>query len=73
MMEFTYDVTFLKCQSCDAKIHCDRCSEEAAEKLLRHAGVSAVRLDLKKKTVTIAGDDEDVLLDALDNEGIFAD
>ena len=28
------DFIYFKCQSCDAKIHCDQCGEELAERLL---------------------------------------
>jgi len=72
-MDFTYTVTYMKCQSCSAKNHCDQCSEEVARDLLRQPGVSAVALDLNRKVIQISGPDEDLLLDILDDAGIFAD
>ena len=44
-MEYTYPITYLKCQSCDAKSHCRQCAEEAEASLLRSGAVEAVRLD----------------------------
>ena len=72
-MEFTYTVTYLKCQSCSAKNHCDQCSGEVHEALLRQAGVEAAEVDLNQKRLRITGDDEDTLLDALDDCGVFVD
>lgn len=72
-MEFTYHVTYMKCQSCDAKIHCDQCSSEALASLKRSPGVEDAFVDLEKKLVRISGQDEDALLDALDDLGIFTD
>ena len=72
-MEFMYPVTYLKCQTCDAKIHCDRCSKELEESLMRSWAVESVKLDLQRKLVYITGEDEDDLLDALDDLGIFTD
>ena len=72
-MEFTYTITYMKCQSCSAKNHCRQCSDEVARDLLRQPGVSSVELDLSQKVIRIGGLDEDLLLDTLDDAGIFAD
>ena len=72
-MEFMYGVTYMKCQTCDAKIHCDRCSKELEESLMRSWAVESVKLDMNKKLVYITGEDEDDLLDALYDLGIFTD
>ena len=62
-MEYTYPVTYLKCQFCQGKNHCRQCAAE----------VEAVRLDFQLKTAAVSGPDEDALLDALDAAGIFTD
>lgn len=70
-MDFTYTITYMKCQSCSAKNHCDQCSGEVARDLLLRPGVAAVALDLREKVIRISGGDEDLLLDALDDMGLF--
>ena len=72
-MEFNYPITYLKCQSCDAKNHCRQCAEEAEAALLRGGAVESVHLDFQLKTAAVSGADEDALLDALAAAGIFAD
>ena len=72
-MEYTYPVTYLKCQSCEGKSHCCQCAEEAEAALLRSGAVSAVHLDFQLKTAALSAEDEDAALDALDAAGIFPD
>ena len=70
-MTDTYSVTYLKCQSCEAKNHCRQCAEEAEAALLRRPAVLSVQLDFQQKTATVSGEDEDGILDALEAAGIF--
>ena len=72
-MEYTYTVTYLKCQSCSAKSHCDQCSREVLAQLLGCPGVEDAFLDLGQKLARVSGSDEDRLLDALDDVGLFTD
>ena len=71
-MDFTYaDITYLKCQSCDAKSHCRQCADEARAALLRSGAVEAAELDFQLKTAALSAPDEDAALDALEAAGIF--
>ena len=71
-MDFTYaDITYLKCQSCDAKSHCRQCADEARAALLRSGAVEEVHLDFQLKTAALSAPDEDAALDALEAAGIF--
>ena len=36
-MEFNYPITYLKCQSCDAKNHCRQCAERAVTYMEEYA------------------------------------
>ena len=72
MTERSWPVRRLSCDFCVGKNHCDQCSREAAERLLRCPGVEAIRLDLKEGVVWMRGRDEDALLDALDEAGLMA-
>jgi hypothetical protein len=67
-----YTITYLKCQSCTAKIHCDACADEIRERLLGE-GVKAV-IDIPNRSAAIeTAMDEDDLLDLLEEIGVFAD
>ena len=72
-MEYVYPVTYMKCQTCTAKTHCDQCAAEAEEALRRSAAVEEIAVDLQQKVVRITGADEDTLLDLLEGVGLFAD
>jgi len=71
-MNFNYTITYLKCQSCTAKIHCEACADEIRERLLKEGVQAAV--DIPGRAARIeAGMDEDDLLDLLEEIGVFAD
>lgn len=71
-MNLNYTITYLKCQSCTAKIHCEDCAAELAERLLKD-GVKAV-VDIPNRSARIETTmDEDDLLDLLEETGVFAD
>lgn len=73
-MNQSYDISYLACQSCTAKIHCDDCSATLRERLLGRPGVTAAEVDVGKRSLHICADmDEDDLLDLLEDIGIFAD
>ena len=71
-MNYSYTITYLKCQSCTAKIHCEDCAAEIQERLLKD-GVKGV-VDIPNRSACIATDmDEDDLLDLMEEIGVFAD
>lgn len=65
-----YTVTYLKCQSCSGKIHCDQCSREVEEQLLRDPGVQAAQVDLNRHVVRLEADPAEAE-DILDDAGLF--
>lgn len=71
-MNHAYTITYLKCQSCTAKIHCDACADEIEERLLKE-GVRAA-IDLPNRAARVETPmDEDELLDLMEEIGVFAD
>ena len=74
-MNYTYSFSYLKCQSCTAKIHCDDCAAEIRERLMREAEIQDLQIDIPNKRISLAADfsDEMDLLDLLEEVGIFAD
>ena len=72
----TYRMTFqyLACQTCTAKIHCDRCGEEITEALLRLDGVDDVALNMVAKTISVTADaDLDDIECKLEDLGVLVD
>lgn len=74
-MKLEYAITYLACQSCTAKIHCEKCAAELTERLQKQRGVSAVQIDIPARRMSLQADglDEMDLLDMLEDAGIFAD
>lgn len=74
-MKLEYAITYLACQSCTAKIHCEKCAAELTERLQKQRGVSDVQIDIPARRMSLQADglDEMDLLDMLEDAGIFAD
>lgn len=74
-MKLEYAITYLACQSCTAKIHCEKCAAELTERLQKQRGVSDVQIDIPVRRMSLQADglDEMDLLDMLEDAGIFAD
>ena len=73
MSSETYEFTYMKCQSCSAKIHCDACGEEVRQDLERFAELVVEQIDMKGKNITISSDAmlEDDILDEMERWGLF--
>ena len=67
-----YTISYLKCQSCTAKIHCEACAQEIQERLLKEGVKSAVDIPNRSARIETAMDEDD-LLDLLEEIGVFAD
>lgn len=74
-MKLEYAITYLACQSCTAKIHCEKCAAELTERLQKQRGVSDVQIDIPARRMSLQADglDEMDLLDMLEDAGIFVD
>lgn len=74
-MKLEYNISFLNCQACTAKIHCDACGETLSERLGKEGGLSQIEIDIPNRHLSLQADgwDEMDLLDALEEIGIFAD
>lgn len=72
-MDFRYNVSFMDCQKCGERVHCDTCEEKLITKL-NHTGLFAsLDLNIANKLVSgkTADADEDDILDALEEVGLF--
>ena len=64
--------TYIPCQTCSAKIHCDQCSDQVAASLRKMAGVVHVDVDMVKKQLAVSGTlDPDMLEECLEDVGVF--
>lgn len=73
-MTHTYKISYIACQSCQSKVHCDECEKRLEEAIMRLSGVHGASVQLSRKTLLVDGQtDEDTLLDALEDIGIFAE
>lgn len=70
-----YRFTYLSCQACSQRVHCEQCQEQISEMLLRIRGVQSVEINIATKAMRIAfeGIDPDDIEETLENAGIFVD
>ena len=67
-----YTVSYLKCQSCSGKIHCDQCSRDIEALLLRDPRVRAAEADLNRRVIRLETDPHQAE-EILDDAGLFID
>ena len=70
-----YHFTYLSCQACTQRVHCDQCQTQITEMLMRLKGVQAVEINIVMKTMRVAfeGINADDIEEVLENAGIFVD
>ena len=68
-MRLEYGFSYLPCQTCSAKIHCEQCQETIAGAILHVKGVEAAEVNIPVKTITVFGDspDEDEFEDLVED------
>ena len=72
-MTYTIDISYVGCQSCQARFHCEECEERLSQMLMRLEGVNGAVVQIANNQLMIDGDiDRDILEEALENVGIFA-
>ena len=72
-MEKTYDYSYLPCQFCVGKNHCEKCGEQIRESLLSIEGVAHVAMDVphRRLTLSLDGADPEDVEDRADAMGVF--
>lgn len=72
-MKYEFDVSYMACQTCTSKIHCEKCEKEIEESMLKLDGVNEATIKIIEKRMVIDAEvDEDDLIDALEALGVFA-
>ena len=65
-------ITYLSCQTCHAKVHCDECEKRLEEVLLRIQGIDRASVRMGPKQVHVEGSiDADTLEEVLEDLGLF--
>lgn len=73
-MRRTCDYSYLPCQFCVGKNHCEQCGEEIRRMLTAMEGVAEVRMDVPARKLTLAledGADLDDIVDRAEAAGVF--
>ena len=71
-MTHSLSISYLACQTCHAKVHCDECEKRLEEALMRMQGVNGASIQMAAKQALIDGlIDIDTLEEALEDLGIF--
>ena len=72
-MECACDYSYLPCQFCVGKNHCEQCGESIRQALLALNGVRAVVMDVpaRKLTMTAEGVDFDDIAEQAEAAGVF--
>ena len=71
-MTHNLSISYLACQTCHAKVHCDECEKRLAEALMRMQGINSASIQIAARQALIDGSiDADTLEEALEDLGIF--
>lgn len=69
-----YEINYLSCGECQARIHCEDCGLKLMESALRMPGVASAHFNLPEKSMRLVlhpDADEDYILDALEEMGVL--
>ena len=73
-MTYNTSITYLSCQTCQAKIHCEDCGRRLEDTLANMDGISCIRVDLANHRLvadaTLCLDD---FAELLEEHGLFSD
>lgn len=71
-MIYTLGISYMGCQTCQARIHCEECEKRISEVLMRIADVNCAVMQMANKQLIVDGSiDCDTLEEALEDMGIF--
>ena len=73
-MNYVTSMTYLTCQTCQAKIHCEECGKRLEETLQSLDGIRRIKIDLANQRLeadsSLSVDD---FAELLEEHGIFSD
>lgn len=69
-MNYNYEFSYIKCQSCPGKSHCQQCEDELTAAL--DPTFPGIRVSINEKRIDLTTDmDEDEVIEYLEDEGLF--
>ena len=72
-MTYTIDISYIGCQSCQARVHCEECEDRLSQMLMRLEGVNGAVVQMAKKQLMIDAElDCGAMEEALEDVGLFA-
>lgn len=70
-MKYNYTISYLPCQSCQAKVNCERCAQNIADGLKKH-GIDGAEINIPQNALCVETDaDGDTLEEYLEDLGVF--
>lgn len=72
-MKLNYNFSFMDCQGCHARINCDKCEEKIKSALLQYCMIERADISMTAKRISIETSctDENLILDAMEELGLF--
>ncbi|MGM9640316.1 MAG: cation transporter [Faecousia sp.] len=71
-MTHTWKISYIGCQTCQARVHCAECEKMLSEMLMRLEGIQAAVVEIAKKQLMVEVNiDCDLLEEAMEDIGIF--
>ena len=71
-MTHTLKISYISCQTCHAKVHCDECEKQLEEAIMRMQGTNGASVQMGPKQVLIDSElDGDTIEEVLEDLGIF--
>ena len=71
-MTHSFSITYLACQSCHAKVHCDECEKRLEDALMQMQGINGASVQMGPKQILVDGTmDADDLEEVMEDFGIF--
>ena len=74
-MTQTYRFDYLPCRTCHAKVNCGVCENGMRNSLRQYSFILSTEIIIQQKLITVEADtdDEDEIIDALEEAGLFVD
>ena len=71
-MTHTLKISYISCQTCHAKVHCDECEKRLEEALMRIQGINGASVQMAAKQALVDGPiDADDLEESMEDLGLF--
>lgn len=74
-MVYEFLASYIECQSCKERVHCDQCESMRVEALMRMEGITGAEVNLARKyvSVEVEGISREDVESLLEDAGLFVD